>query len=328
LLLLEIDFYKLTNEPIKALEYASKLNVYLENKYNDIFQRSIIEDTKTLVNKFGGIAETALEDKVSELKTTNKELYSQKALLLESFEELKTETQLREKLISIITHDIRSPLASILELLQQIDDFEDKAERDEIIREIISEMNKTYSLTNELVSWAKDVREGQQTMLSTLTCAELIPDITELFSHQIKAKDVRIHNNLTDKYKIIAHKTSLQTCFRNLIQNAIKYSNPQGNIWINEVVRGDSISYLIKDEGIGINGETCSKLFDSANISTMGTNNEKGIGLGLILVKELVFRNKGSIKCDSEIGQGTTFTLTFKIDSVKESDNSQEEYSA
>ena len=311
---LKVSYYSYVKDFEKALKYSQLINgiktkehIALEKQYNHDLTLPIDPQCKN-------ISLDAYDEKISELENTNKELIEKEKLLIESLNELRKEANVREKLISIISHDLRAPLGNIILLLEMLEDFKDENERKEIVAEVIEGMKQAFSLTNELVDWAKEIIAVKQSSLSYLNVRDILLDIEQLFKQQLQAKNIVIINNLSTEELIFSHKASIKTCFRNIVQNAIKYSEPYSRIEVNQEVNSDSVTYSVKDYGKGLTTEELKGLFDVSKISTLGTSAEEGIGIGLLLVKELIVKSEGSIKCTSNIGEGTTFSMTFPIE--------------
>jgi len=310
---LKLSYYISQQDYQNALKYSQKINKLQTKEYISL-EKLFSEDLMSPVMKQRtNISLDAYDEKISELEDTNHELLEKEKLLIESLNELKNESKLREKFISIISHDVRAPIGNIVQLLEMLDEDDDPKERDDIIAEVIDGMKQAYSLTNELVDWAKEIIDVKQATLSFLNVKEIVAEIELLYKQQLQKKHIIIINNLKDEKIVFSHKISIKTCFRNIIQNAIKYSPAYSKIEINQSIEADFVTYSIKDYGKGIKQEDMNYLFDVSKVSTLGTNQESGIGIGLLLVKELIYKNQGKIRCDSVVGEGTTFYLTFPL---------------
>lgn len=317
---LKVQYYTLKEDFENALKYSRELNEIHDEQFKSL-EKEILSDLALPLSEMqSNISNDAYDDKINELEGANKELNEQTKLLLESLSDLKNESELREKLISIISHDIRAPIGNIILLLEMINDFEDENESEEVIAEVINSMKQAFALTDELVDWAKELIDAKKSTLSYINFKEIVSDVELLYKQQLQSKNIIVINNLSQEKVVFAHKTSLKTCFRNVIYNAIKYSEPYSKIEISEEINADSITCSIRDNGRGIAPRDLETLFDVSKISTLGTNEEKGIGIGLLLVKELVARNNGKISCESKVKEGTTFYLTFPISGDQELD--------
>ncbi|MBN2829071.1 MAG: hypothetical protein JXR56_01990 [Candidatus Cloacimonetes bacterium] len=311
LLDLKADYYKLTGDFKTALDYARKQNLILSKSYNELQNSSVEDLTNMLRSNQDNIAVSAYQEKLMELNYLNYELNGQKDLLLSNLNTLKEEKALRDKMISIITHDVRGPIGNASQLLNMLSIIETPEEKEEIILSLTEAVTNTYTLTDNLVSWARDVISGIDESLTNINVYQCVEELKELYKTQLNNKSIRILNNLSYNSIIKGEIMSINTIFRNVIQNAIKYSFPNSSITISDEAKDKQISFFIKDSGIGMTPEKVDSLFDSSSFSTMGTEQEKGTGLGLLLVKELVHKNSGSIVCSSEPDKGTVFEITF-----------------
>ncbi len=307
------DYYEQIGDIQSAYVYSKDLDNANSLKYKNL-KINILNHT--MINLHSGkynFSRDAYNEKINELKNINNELKEQKKLLLESLNDLSYESEIREKFISIISHDVRAPIGNIIQILEMLDEYDDIEEREEILEEVIHSMKQTYSLTNELVNWAKEVIDNNIISQEYINMKALVDEIFELYNMQIKSKAIICENNINSDLELFAHRTSIQTCFRNIIQNAIKYSLVKSSITVSNTISEQKIIFFIKDTGKGMEEEQLTGLFETSRLSTLGTNQELGIGIGLLLVKELVVKNNGTISCESSLGKGTTFTLTFPL---------------
>jgi signal transduction histidine kinase len=138
--------------------------------------------------------------------------------------------------------------------------------------------------------------------------APLVDEVTELLNSPAQQKSITIQKEVSPALVVFADKAMISTILRNLISNAIKFTNPGGRIIVSSVQDAEWITVAIKDNGIGIKQKTMEKLFRiDESCSTPGTQNEQGTGLGLILCKELTEKHGGTIRVESEPGKGSTF---------------------
>jgi signal transduction histidine kinase len=140
----------------------------------------------------------------------------------------------------------------------------------------------------------------------------LVNNIYQLFDKSVEDKKIRLTKNIEEDFLVFADSNMLNTIIRNLVSNSIKFTPQNGEINISVYKENNKTILTISDTGIGISKENQEKLFNfGTNYSTLGTNNEKGTGLGLILVFEFIQKHNGDIKIDSEIGKGTKFIITI-----------------
>ncbi len=327
------DFSQISSEKIQFLrlksnyynEIADYKSAYLlVNQITEIGNENLINVQRELVNELTqpmqidvkNISNVAYNEKISELETLNNDLKTKEKLLIDSLNELERESQLRERLISIISHDIRSPIGNIIQLLEMLDDFEDEQEKEGTINEIIEAMKQTLGLTNELVSWAKDIIAKKDATSNPINICELIDNCELFLKQQLSKKHLSINNMIDPEIELYAHKATIETIFRNIISNAIKYSNEYSHIDIASEISDEEVVFTIKDYGRGMSQDEVANIFNSVKISTLGTNAEDGIGIGLLLAQELVHKSNGRIECESILGHGTSFKIFFGSNSL------------
>ncbi len=227
----------------------------------------------------------------------------------------------KDKFFSIISHDLKSPFNSILgftEILKDQNATLDKEELNEIYEALNNSAKKTFNLLNNLLQYSKFQSGLGDFNPSKINLSDLIKENLILFEGTAAKKQIKIINNSNENFLIYADKEMLNSILRNLINNAIKYSNPGGKIFIYYARAGDFVEISVKDSGVGMDQETVDNLFKiESKTSKLGTNKEEGTGLGLILAKEFVEKNGGKIFVKSAIGIGTEFTFTVKSINIK-----------
>ncbi len=237
---------------------------------------------------------------------------------------LKESNAAKDKIFSIIAHDLRSPFNSILGfselLIENTQDFE-VAEIKKYLGIINSSAKSTLVLLDNLLNWARSQTGKVDFIPEEIGLASIIQEIIELSNLSVKSKNISLNYSSLDEIEVYADENMLMVILRNLISNAIKFTNPNGKIDITALQNDNFIEIAVSDNGVGMKEETRKKLFDiSANITTRGTANEKGSGLGLILCKEFVAKHGGKIWVESEVGKGSTFyfTLPYQSETIKE----------
>lgn len=235
-------------------------------------------------------------------------------MLEEYAAELAKSNDSKDKLLSIIAHDLKNPFNAIINLSRLLEDYYDDYTKNEhlsIISQIISASEKTYGLLSNLLDWARSqqgliVVNKQKTDLKELTQIATAP-----FEEFAKFKGIKLVNKCGERF-VNADRYMLQTVISNLVNNAIKYTETGGEIIIDSAATDESVELSLTDNGIGMEQATIEKLFKfEETVSKVGTNNEKGTGLGLILCNEFIEKNDGEIIIESEPGRGTTFILRF-----------------
>jgi len=235
-----------------------------------------------------------------------------------------SETSLRElnatkdKFFSIIAHDLKNPFNSIIGfsslLSEQIKnkDFEGIGEFADIIE---SSSHKVYDLLLNLLEWSRSQTGRIEFNPEYFEMVKLIEVVAELFTDSAQQKSIRIIRKNPHNAIAFADKSMISTVLRNLISNAIKFTNPGGEIAISAQMVKDELMISVSDNGVGIRSDVIEKLFKiEESYTTTGTSKEIGTGLGLILCKEFVEKHGGKIWVESEVGKGSTFS--FKIPKV------------
>lgn len=239
-------------------------------------------------------------------------------LLQEQERQLRELNSTKDKLFSIIAHDLRSPFSAILGFSEMlIDKTSDinEAESQQYLGIINSTAKNTLVLLDNLLAWAK-TQTGQNTYNpEKINLLVVINEILEVSKSTAKIKNISVNYSQTDDIEVYADVNMLKTILRNLLSNAIKYSHSNGEIAISASQNEKNIKISITDNGVGMTEETRNKLFEvGTSFSTMGTANEKGSGLGLILCKEFVEKHGGKIWVNSEPGKGSAFIFTLPLD--------------
>ena len=220
----------------------------------------------------------------------------------------------KNKLFSIISHDLRSPLDSIrgyLELMSE--NILDEEENAHVRQELLNQTNHTSELLHNLLIWSKQQMNGISVNLKSFDLLEIIT--LNIDSNKLRASKKHIHliNNCTTPTVVYADKEMMKIVIRNLVVNAIKFTNPNGKISIDVYKQDEFAIIAIRDTGVGIPKEVKDLLFSIKTTSTAGTENEKGIGLGLRLCKDLVDYQMGKIWFDSEPGIGSVFYISLPV---------------
>ena len=229
--------------------------------------------------------------------------------------ELREANRTKDKLFSIIAHDLRGPLGSILglsELLSEDVQSQDVKAIDIKSSAIHQSLVETNSLLNNLLQWAATQLQHLEFRPEWLHLVELITEVEDQLSFQATKKNLRIKSMVDSSVQLFGDPDMLKSILRNLVSNSIKFSNQNGEIIISASVKETGTEISVRDTGIGMKQEIVDKLFElEANISRPGTMGEKGTGLGLILAKEFVEKHGGEISVNSEADKGSDFRFTI-----------------
>ena len=235
----------------------------------------------------------------------------------EALKSLKISNETKDKFFSIISHDLRSPFNSLLGftdmLMQNYDTFSD-SERKDIIESLNTSSKSTYLLLENLLSWSSSQTGRMEFSLQKTELKTLVDEIILLSKPAADNKQIELVDNTEADLSVYADKNMLNTIVRNLITNAIKFTEANGEIIISaeRSTRKGFVEISVTDTGVGIPANKINDLFRiDKNASTPGTYKEKGTGLGLILCKEFVEKQGGEIWIESEVGQGSRFIFTL-----------------
>ncbi len=242
--------------------------------------------------------------------------------LLQSLQQLEAVNLNKDKLLSIISHDLRSPFTALfgsLNMLQESYDEYSDEERKEFINIAQKVSTNLLSLINDLLEWSK-VQNSRLVFNPTQNnLSELINRIVELYSLNTSLKNINLISECDESCKAYFDEDMIFTVIRNLISNAIKFTNKGGTIKINTAEKKDEIILSITDSGIGIPDQILKNLFSlSKEKQRNGTDSESGTGMGLLLCKELVDKNFGRIWVESKVNEGTTFFVSLPKNSIKQ----------
>lgn len=227
--------------------------------------------------------------------------------------ELEQLNQVKDKFFSIISHDLRSPmnaLAGILDLAEK--KHLEPQEFVQLTKELRVQFNHTKTLINNLLDWTLLQMDKLKIHEDKVELRGMVEENIKLLS-ALQVKNTQMKNLITAGTCAKADTNMVNLVFRNLILNAIKFTEVGGVVTIDAKEKGNLVEIAISDNGVGIAPEVQKILFEkTTGYSTRGTANEKGTGLGLILCKEFVERNGGTIWLESEVGKGSTFFFTLK----------------
>jgi signal transduction histidine kinase len=231
-------------------------------------------------------------------------------------QELEASNQTKEKLFSIISHDLIGNIGTTSELMKLLDDnFEsfDEEEKHKIISSVTGTLETTYTLVSNLLSWARIQMKKISTDCKAVLLHPIIIKIANLYRSQLSDKAIELTIDCDKTTQVLADPNQLEFIFRNLVRNAIKFTHTGGNIWFSCLTHKGVVTVSIKDNGIGMNEKKINELLSNTSelTSTVGTNNEQGTGLGLIIVKEFIQLNKGKLQINSKPGEGTEILITF-----------------
>ena len=222
----------------------------------------------------------------------------------------------RDKLYSIIAHDIRSPLSGILQTVDAIDQgYFDPSSDDfkEVIHHLKLRTKETSTLLNSLLLWTRMQDENMSIELVETNLNVIVNSCVQLLEASASNKNISLSVEFEEDFFAICNEVSIHTVLRNLISNAIKFTANNGKIKIYCIQNETEVEVTVQDNGVGMSEDSIQKIFDkNEHFTSSGTDNEQGTGLGLMLVKDFVKKNNGTIKVESRVGEGTSFTIVLR----------------
>lgn len=250
--------------------------------------------------------------RIKDLTEYNKQL---ERVVAEQSRELGGVIAMNTKVISIIAHDLRSPFVSLIGILEIFRDYFDKKGEKDIERYIdiaADSANSSLNLLDNLAAWAVSRNDDKKLQPEEIDLKHMLMDEIRIIRCSAVQKQVSLVHSIPPELNIVADVRMMKTVLRNLVNNAVKYSNPGGEVKISASAGKEYVEISVQDYGIGISAEDQRKLFRKDILhSTPGTNKEKGTGLGLLLCKEFVEKHGGKIRLISEPGKGSKFIITL-----------------
>lgn len=345
-----IELYTETNRKNKALEYTIKFRqvsdslakIEVQDKsqlvagftklYEVEKQNSILEVENKLKDErakrkniilyfIGGFSVVTivllilLARNLNKIRISNEQL-EQKNIIIESQnEKLEDLNQTKDKFFGIVSHDLRAPLSAVSSftdfmLSGKLKDLPDE-QMNELVAESKSLIDNARKLTDDLITWAQLQMKKEEAHPSLFTATEAVQNVITVFKEPAAKKQITINHTIDPTLRLFADKNQYLFIIRNLVNNAVKFTPAGGRITISGTTNGTTTSIAITDTGTGMSKEVTDSVFRVGKLkSKNGTAGETGTGLGLILVHEFVLLNKGEIKVTSELGKGSTFSVT------------------
>lgn len=254
-----------------------------------------------------------LEEKNLELNRTNNLLIEQNIYIETRKEEQKNLVESRDKLFSIISHDIKNPLFAIISFCDLTRDRLKSNEYEKVdfyLKMIQLSSTNLYRLIVNLLDWTRLQNGKLKIFPESLDVNSCLDNTIRLFENSVTQKEISLKINRQDEIRIPADKNMFSTIFRNLLSNAIKYTPRGGSVTVDSRLDNGKYFLVVSDNGVGMKSEDIEKLFkNTINQTTAGTDGESGTGLGLHLCKEFINLHNGSISIQSEIGVGSAFIV-------------------
>ncbi|MCX7650664.1 MAG: PAS domain-containing sensor histidine kinase [Flavobacteriales bacterium] len=319
---LGIDYREFIGKTHKELGFKKEDYEYWEAQIDQVFktgkpfkQPSAVFDEKiwfdwSLIPEFDENGEVV--SVLSYSRDITEIIKTQKALK-ESEEKLRILNATKDRLFSIIAHDLRGHVGGAMSLAQYLHaDLEqfNSHELKEMLGLLHGSLSATFELLEDLLIWARSQKNEIVFTPEVFLLHPLVDKQIELAADLALKKNVRLLNEVPEETRVLADRTMLATVLRNLLSNAIKFSFDKGRVWIKSRQYNGHLELQVQDEGQGMPPEMAERLFIPGEfVTTPGTHKEKGSGLGLIICHELVHRHGGNIEVVSQPGKGTTVTV-------------------
>jgi signal transduction histidine kinase len=229
--------------------------------------------------------------------------------------ELTTANKVRDRLLSVMSHDIKSPLNALRGLLQVYHRGDVKQEEfGQFTRHIENDLSKTGLLVENILYWTTTQLKGVQVRREKFDLHVLMEENMELFQTVASHKNVSVVHDVAKSFPVVVDRNILSFAVRNLLANAIKFSYEGGQVNIFATRQNGHLNIQIKDHGTGMDEETIQALLKPQQaLTTTGTRNETGTGLGVALCSDYLQKGGGQLSVESILGQGTTFTITLPL---------------
>ena len=276
--------------------------LYLVKRENTEYQLRLVKQNDTL------------QKKNQEIRN-QKQIIADKARLLQmQKKELTKLDALKNRLFSVISHDLKSPMYAMRNLFQNMHHYDLPAEEvKSMVPDVLNDLNYTIGLMENLLQWSKSQMQSDAVRAQEIDLSLLINDVIKVLRLQAEAKDVKIENTVSDATHVYADRDMINLVLRNLLSNAIKFTPAKGRISIGIHQHNYFVEVFVQDSGQGITKEAIKKINENNFYTTKGTASESGTGLGLMLCKEFLAKHGGKMHIESEPGQGSTFSFTLPL---------------
>lgn len=249
------------------------------------------------------------------LQQQHEELLAQKTLIETQAANLEDVNNLKDKMMAVVGHDLRTPIANLHNILELFEDDYLTHEEVHVLMQDVSPIVKGTELTlSNLLDWAGSQIKGRVVNVSKIDIFLLGAEMEQTFKHLLKQKQIRFANTAKPGQLVLADENHIKIILRNLISNAIKFTGNKGQITLAANTDSDNLIISIQDTGIGMTMADVKKLFSSdTHFSQSGTLGEKGTGLGLLLCQELIELNGGKLAANSVPGEGSKFYFSLPL---------------
>ena len=253
---------------------------------------------------------------IGRLKKKNDKIKQQANTISRNNQQLQNINKTKDQLLSVISHDIRSPLASVQSILLLFDKGEiDRATQDQLLKDLSKQVDVVSEMLTTLLYWAKSQMAGIHPKPEPVSITGAIREQIIFWSDLASKKGVTIGEAPLTIAKAMVDREHIRIVMRNLVGNALKFTPSGGTISFDVKMESDAVSVLVKDNGIGMSQEKLDNLFKEFghNVQEYGTDNEPGTGIGLILCKQFIEKAGGKIEALSQKGKGSIFMVTLPL---------------
>lgn len=275
--------------------------LYLIKKENVNYQLSILAHNRIL------------HEKNLEIGQQKKEIAEKAELLNQQAEELKELNALKNKMFSVIAHDLKSPIYALRNIFQNIQRYDLPGEEVKaLVPEVMNDLDYTTTLMENLLQWAKCQMHAVEVTPHEINLTSISDEVVKLLSSQALKKNLNLVNNIPEGTFVFGQQEMIRLVLRNLVSNAIKFTPDEGYVIIGAEENEECTEIYVSDTGVGISKEDLERINSNSYYSTQGTAAEKGTGLGLMLCKEFIAVNGGTLKISSEPGNGSNFSFSLR----------------
>lgn len=272
------------------------------------------EEIIMLSNSFNSLI-NVLAEQISLVDTKGAEIQEQNLKLQHIAEELKASDNIKERFFTIISRDLKGPISNMGVYIEAITSKSHNYDEEDVklySTKLLESVNQLNDLMENLVEWSRTQTESIQFNPEPIKLKKLIKSNMKLIQLRAEKKNISVSTDVEEGLKAFADKYMVDFVLRNLLSNAIKFTPQNAKVMVSAFINDDHVEISVKDNGIGIPPEAKSKIFNSTrHLATFGTAEEKGTGLGLMLCKNFVERNRGEIWLNSELGKGTRVTFSL-----------------
>jgi len=292
-----------------GVERQNNKNKILQNKYDEQQSRLIIILVAVVLLLLGVIMLILMYRQKSEAFKAVEKLQEETA---HKNREMITSNNVKDKLISMIAHDVRSPLASVQNTLTLTrEGILNTDEFSQLSQMLEMDIQHLMGMLDNTLLWAREQMIDINVKKITFNIYKLIEEVMELYKQTIISKGVTIHNNINSSTEVYSDIDIIATVLRNILSNAVKFTPNGKSIYIQQSNLKNKILISVKDEGVGITDDVLKKINNKEFISTRGTDNEKGTGLGLLFSRDLLLKLDEDFQISSVLGKGTAITISL-----------------